>query len=135
MVTNGYFKTVLLVRYEKPDDEMFIHRGGRAGRAGGSGVNILLVTKSDIFMLSKYSKNLGVEISEYVFTQATKKEKSVTLAEDGDIEIRQEPVKMLKKKQLKKEAAKAEKPKKKKRWRDTKGQGKFKGLKSKKKDS
>ncbi|NQZ60215.1 MAG: DEAD/DEAH box helicase [Lentisphaeraceae bacterium] len=117
------------------DEQMFIHRGGRAGRAGGSGANIMLVTKRDVFMMSKYSKKLGVEINEYVFTPAAKKEETFSVAEDGDIEVKKEPVKTLKKKQLKKEAAKAEKPKKKKRWRDSKGQGKFKGLKSKKKDS
>ena len=117
------------------DNEVFIHRAGRAGRAGSSGSNIILVSSKDVFMLSKYSKRLGVEISEYNFAPAKKKEESFSVDENGDIEIPEKPVKVLKKKQLKKEAAKAEKPKKKKRWRDTKGQGKFKGLKGKKKNS
>ncbi|MFN3652402.1 MAG: DEAD/DEAH box helicase [Armatimonadota bacterium] len=52
-------------QYEPPEDpELYIHRAGRTGRAGASGICVTLVTGMERLNLKEISKRFGVEITE-----------------------------------------------------------------------
>ena len=52
--------------YEPPDEpELYIHRAGRTGRAGGGGVAISLVDVVEKMELSRIAKRYGIEMQEW----------------------------------------------------------------------
>ena len=55
------------------EQDIYIHRSGRVGRAGSEGWDISLVSKKDSFVLFKYSKKLSFELKEYELTKSPKK--------------------------------------------------------------
>jgi ATP-dependent RNA helicase DeaD len=55
-----------VVIYEPPEDpELYIHRAGRTGRAGGSGVAISLVDVLEQMKLERIAKRYGIEMQEW----------------------------------------------------------------------
>lgn len=92
------------------EEDIYIHRSGRVGRAGSEGWNISLVSKKDSFVLFKYSKKLDFKLNEYDL------DKKVT--------------KVKKKQSKKEESLDSEAPKKKKRKK--KRVDKNKGMRRKK---
>jgi len=55
-----------VIIYEPPDDaELYIHRAGRTGRAGGSGVAISLVDVIEQMALVRIVKRYGIEMQEW----------------------------------------------------------------------
>ena len=54
-----------VIQYEPPEDfEAYIHRAGRTGRAGASGVAMSLVTTVERTMLDRISKRYSIEMQE-----------------------------------------------------------------------
>ncbi len=54
-----------VIMYEPPDEmEAYIHRAGRTGRAGASGVAISLVNKGEKFTLEKIAKEYSIPMQE-----------------------------------------------------------------------
>jgi ATP-dependent RNA helicase DeaD len=54
-----------IIQYEPPDDlESYIHRAGRTGRAGASGVAISLVNEGERPMLERISKRYSIPLQE-----------------------------------------------------------------------
>jgi ATP-dependent RNA helicase DeaD len=54
-----------VIQYEPPDDpELFIHRAGRTGRAGGGGTAITLVNSVEKPVLLRLAKQFGVPLEE-----------------------------------------------------------------------
>ncbi len=54
-----------VIQYEPPDElEAYIHRAGRTGRAGASGVAISLVNKGERFALEKIAKEYSIPMQE-----------------------------------------------------------------------
>lgn len=54
-----------VIQYELPEDpEGYIHRSGRTGRAGASGVAISLISGFESVNLSRISKQYGIELQE-----------------------------------------------------------------------
>jgi ATP-dependent RNA helicase DeaD len=54
-----------VILYEPPDEvENYIHRAGRTGRAGASGVAISLVNKGERFALERIAKQYGIDMQE-----------------------------------------------------------------------
>ena len=55
-----------VIIYEPPDDaELYIHRAGRTGRAGGGGVAISLVDVMEQMTLDRIAKRYGIEMQEW----------------------------------------------------------------------
>jgi ATP-dependent RNA helicase DeaD len=55
-----------VVLYEPPDDvELYIHRAGRTGRAGGGGVAISLVDVMEQMTLDRIAKRYGIEMEAW----------------------------------------------------------------------
>jgi ATP-dependent RNA helicase DeaD len=55
-----------VIIYEPPDDaELYIHRAGRTGRAGGGGVAISLVDVMEQMSLERIAKRYGIEMQEW----------------------------------------------------------------------
>lgn len=55
-----------VIIYEPPEDpEVYIHRAGRTGRAGGSGVAISLVDVLEKMTLDRIAKRYGIEMEEW----------------------------------------------------------------------
>jgi ATP-dependent RNA helicase DeaD len=55
-----------VILYEPPEDvELYIHRAGRTGRAGGSGVAISLVDVMEQMTLGRIAKRYGIEMEEW----------------------------------------------------------------------
>jgi ATP-dependent RNA helicase DeaD len=55
-----------VILYEPPDEaELYIHRAGRTGRAGGGGVAISLVDVLEQMTLSRIAKRYGIELQEW----------------------------------------------------------------------
>ena len=55
-----------VIIYEPPDNpELYIHRAGRTGRAGGSGVAISLVDVIEQMDLERIAKRYGIEMQEW----------------------------------------------------------------------
>jgi ATP-dependent RNA helicase DeaD len=55
-----------VIIYEPPEDaELYIHRAGRTGRAGGGGVAISLVDVMEQMELSRIAKRYGIEMQEW----------------------------------------------------------------------
>ncbi len=55
-----------VIIYEPPDDvELYIHRAGRTGRAGGGGVAISLVDVIEQMSLDRIAKRYGIEMEEW----------------------------------------------------------------------
>ena len=55
-----------VIIYEPPDDaELYIHRAGRTGRAGGGGVAISLVDVIEQMALDRIAKRYGIELHEW----------------------------------------------------------------------
>ena len=55
------------------EEDIFVHRSGRVGRAGGEGWNVSLVSKKDSFVLFKYAKRLKLDLSEFPQEKKSKK--------------------------------------------------------------
>ncbi len=55
------------------EEDIFVHRSGRVGRAGGEGWNISLVSKKDSFVLFKYAKRLKIDLKEFSPEKKSKK--------------------------------------------------------------
>jgi ATP-dependent RNA helicase DeaD len=56
-----------VIQYEPPDEmEAYIHRAGRTGRAGASGVAISLVNKGEKFALDKIAKEYSIPFEERI---------------------------------------------------------------------
>ena len=54
-----------VIIYEPPEDpELYIHRAGRTGRAGASGVAISLVDVLERMQLERIAKRFGIEMEE-----------------------------------------------------------------------
>ena len=54
-----------VIQYEPPEDqELYIHRVGRTGRAGASGVAFSLVTPLEEIKLKQIAKRFGIELQE-----------------------------------------------------------------------
>jgi ATP-dependent RNA helicase DeaD len=54
-----------VIQYEPPEElEAYIHRAGRTGRAGASGVAISLVNKGERFALEKIAKEFNIPMQE-----------------------------------------------------------------------
>lgn len=54
-----------VIQYEPPDEmEAYIHRAGRTGRAGASGIAISLVNKGEKFALEKIAKEYNIPMQE-----------------------------------------------------------------------
>ncbi len=54
-----------VVNYDLPTDaEHYVHRSGRCGRAGRPGIVVNLVLPDEVFVMSKFEKNLGIPITE-----------------------------------------------------------------------
>ena len=55
-----------VIIYEPPDDaELYIHRAGRTGRAGGAGVAISLVDVIEQMTLDRIAKRYGIKMEEW----------------------------------------------------------------------
>jgi ATP-dependent RNA helicase DeaD len=55
-----------VIIYEPPEEmELYIHRAGRTGRAGGGGVAISLVDVMEQMTLSRIAKRYGIEMQEW----------------------------------------------------------------------
>jgi ATP-dependent RNA helicase DeaD len=55
-----------VIIYEPPEDaELYIHRAGRTGRAGGGGVAVSLVDVMEQMTLSRIAKRYGIEMEEW----------------------------------------------------------------------
>jgi ATP-dependent RNA helicase DeaD len=55
-----------VIIYEPPDEaELYIHRAGRTGRAGGGGVAISLVDAVELLDLSRIAKRYSIEMEEW----------------------------------------------------------------------
>ncbi|KAA9008578.1 DEAD/DEAH box helicase [Paenibacillus spiritus] len=48
------------------DSEHYVHRAGRTGRMGKSGVSLSIVTAPETFIMRKFARELGIELSERV---------------------------------------------------------------------
>ncbi|MED4648692.1 DEAD/DEAH box helicase [Bacillus inaquosorum] len=57
-----------VIHADIPDEDGYVHRSGRTGRAGKEGNVLSLVTKLEESKLKKMAKKLGVELSEAVYT-------------------------------------------------------------------
>ena len=54
-----------VIQYEPPEDpEIYIHRVGRTGRVGASGIALALVTPLEEIRLKQISKRFGIELQE-----------------------------------------------------------------------
>ncbi|GAB4490367.1 MAG: DEAD/DEAH box helicase [Anaerolineales bacterium] len=54
-----------VIQYEPPEEaEAYIHRAGRTGRAGATGIAISLVNKGEKFALEKIAKQYGIPMEE-----------------------------------------------------------------------
>jgi len=54
-----------IIQYEPPEEtEAYIHRAGRTGRAGASGIAISLVNKGERFALEKIAKEFSIAMEE-----------------------------------------------------------------------
>ncbi len=54
-----------VIQYEPPEEaELYIHRAGRTGRAGATGIAISLIHKGERFTLDKIAKQYGIELEE-----------------------------------------------------------------------
>lgn len=56
-----------VIHADIPDEDGYVHRSGRTGRAGKEGNVLSLVTKLEESKLKKMAKKLGVELSEAVY--------------------------------------------------------------------
>ncbi|NLS41305.1 DEAD/DEAH box helicase [Bacillus subtilis] len=56
-----------VIHADIPDEDGYVHRSGRTGRAGKEGNVLSLVTKLEESKLKKTAKKLGVELSEAVY--------------------------------------------------------------------
>lgn len=54
-----------VIQYEPPEEvELYIHRAGRTGRAGATGIAIALIHKGERFSLEKIARHYGIEMEE-----------------------------------------------------------------------
>ncbi|QXG62145.1 ATP-dependent helicase, partial [Bacillus spizizenii] len=56
-----------VIHADIPDEDGYVHRSGRTGRAGKEGNVLSLVTKLEESKLKKMAKKLDVELSEAVY--------------------------------------------------------------------
>jgi len=55
----------MVINYDPAlDSEHYVHRAGRTGRMGRSGLVISLVTNRQIFIMNKFAKELGISLEE-----------------------------------------------------------------------
>ncbi|MEK4219799.1 DEAD/DEAH box helicase [Bacillus sp. FSL L8-0222] len=57
-----------VIHADIPDEDSYVHRSGRTGRAGKEGNVLSLVTRMEESKLKKTAKKLGVELSEAVYS-------------------------------------------------------------------
>ncbi|PSA97037.1 DEAD/DEAH box helicase [Bacillus halotolerans] len=57
-----------VIHADIPDEDSYVHRSGRTGRAGKEGNVLSLVTRMEESKLKKMAKKLGVELSEAVYS-------------------------------------------------------------------
>ena len=54
-----------IINYDVPSlSEAYLHRVGRTGRAGQSGIAVSLITKDQIYLMNRYEKDLDVTLNE-----------------------------------------------------------------------
>lgn len=46
------------------DKETYVHRLGRTGRAGRSGTSVMMVGKREMFLLTRYNEDLGIQLQQ-----------------------------------------------------------------------
>jgi len=72
----------LVVNYDLPSDtDMYVHRGGRAGRAGRKGVVMSLITDKEEFVLKRLGNKLGCDL-DCIARQKDSKKKKVEMEEE-----------------------------------------------------
>lgn len=54
-----------------PDADTYIHRSGRTGRMGRAGLVFSIVTSQELFILRKFTKQTGIEITEKQMSHGT----------------------------------------------------------------
>lgn len=55
----------MVLNYDPPaDSEHYVHRAGRTGRMGRSGLVLSLVTHRQIFIMNKFARELGISLEE-----------------------------------------------------------------------
>ncbi|MEC1292610.1 DEAD/DEAH box helicase [Bacillus mojavensis] len=64
-----------VIHADIPDEDSYVHRSGRTGRAGKEGNVLSLVTRMEESKLKKMAKKLGVELSEAVYSGGNLKTK------------------------------------------------------------
>lgn len=56
-----------VVNLEMPmDAQHYVHRAGRTGRGGDQGVVVSVPAQSEVFIVKRFAKQLGVDIGEYI---------------------------------------------------------------------
>ncbi|WP_405157850.1 DEAD/DEAH box helicase [Paenibacillus sp. FSL H8-0283] len=57
----------MVINYDPAfDSEHYVHRAGRTGRMGRSGIVLSIVDETQIFIMRKFARELGIELSERV---------------------------------------------------------------------
>lgn len=64
-----------VIHADIPNEDGYIHRSGRTGRAGKEGTVLSLVTPMEESKLKKMAKSLGIELKEAVYSGGKLSEK------------------------------------------------------------
>jgi superfamily II DNA/RNA helicase len=64
-----------VIHADIPDEDGYIHRSGRTGRAGKEGTVISLVTPMEESKLKKMAKRLGLTLQQVVYAKGQLAEK------------------------------------------------------------
>jgi len=68
-----------VIQYEPPDDqESYVHRSGRTGRAGASGIAITLANSIEVSVLEKIAKHFDISIQQKMMPSETEVETLVS---------------------------------------------------------
>ncbi|MGB3606179.1 DEAD/DEAH box helicase [Psychroserpens sp.] len=69
-----------VVNYHLPDTyEAYVHRSGRTARAGAKGFAITILQQEEVFEISEFQEELGIQFSEYKKADLQSLEKNKTL--------------------------------------------------------
>ena len=68
-----------VIQYEPSEDlESYIHRSGRTGRAGASGIAITLVNRAELSLLNRIARRYDIDLQEWALPSDADVEKIVT---------------------------------------------------------